>query len=85
MQGLTKKFCRSMTPADLKTWQLSMGYTQKQASDALGVALATYCDMRRGIYRNSKKPAVISKSIALACTALNFERLSYAATYCNVT
>ncbi len=31
-----------MTPADLRTWQASMGYTQQAAAAALGVSLATY-------------------------------------------
>ena len=59
-----------MTSDQLKQWQSHMQYTQKQAASALGMSLATYCDLRRGIYRNSGKPVVISRTVELACVAI---------------
>lgn len=49
-----------MTPADLRAWQLKMGYTYDTASEALGVDGATYA-------RWLEKGA--SLTVALACSA----------------
>ena len=52
-----------MTPADLRTWQASMGLTQVQASAALGITHAAYSALVCG-------RAGIDLRTALACAAL---------------
>ncbi len=59
-----------MTPADLRAWQTSMGYTQSRAADALGVALGTYKDWITGHSRTTGKPITIDRRTALACAAI---------------
>lgn len=47
-----------------------MGLTPPKAAMALGVSYATYRDWLAGKSRNTGKPVVISRSVALACAAL---------------
>lgn len=50
-----------MTGEQLRAWQARMGYTQQQASDALGISRATY---------NRYLSDGAGKVVALACAAL---------------
>lgn len=59
-----------MTPSDLIAWQAQMGLTPPKAAKALGVSYATYRDWLAGQSRNTGKPVVISRVVALACAAL---------------
>lgn len=59
-----------MSPADLATWELHMGYSQRQAADALGVTLPTYQQWRRGTRFKDDSPVEIDRRTALACAAL---------------
>lgn len=59
-----------MTPADLVAWELHMGYTQRQAAEALGVSLPTYQQFRRGARFRDDTPIEIDRRTALACAAL---------------
>lgn len=59
-----------MTPADLRAWQSTMGYTQAAAAQALGVALGTYRDWITGQSRTTGKPITIDKRTELACAAI---------------
>ena len=59
-----------MTPADLAAWQVLMGFTQRQAADALGVTLPTYQEWRRGARFRDGAPVEIDRITALACAAL---------------
>lgn len=61
-----------MTPADLRAWQASMGYTsQDQAADALGMSVSGYKDLVGGQRRTTGKPIEqIDRRTALACAAL---------------
>ena len=52
-----------MTPADMRAWRASMGYTQQQAAQALGVSLRTVKAWEAGF---AAPPAFL----ALACAAL---------------
>lgn len=52
-----------MTPADLRAWQIHMGYSLTKASAALGINLTTYARMLNGSSR-------IDRRTALACAAL---------------
>ena len=53
-----------MTPADMRAWRASMGYTQQQAAQALGVSLRTIKAWESGF---AAPPAFL----ALACAALD--------------
>lgn len=59
-----------MTSSDLRAWQAHMDYTQAQAAEELGVALATYRDWVTGVSRTSGRPVAPTKTVALACAAL---------------
>lgn len=59
-----------MTPADLKAWQERQGLSYRAAAAALGVSPATYWDWTQGISRNTGKPIIISRIVALACAAI---------------
>lgn len=59
---------RSITPADLRRWQLEMGCTHDTAAQALGVSCRMYAYWL-------VKPASIPAAIDLACAAL-VERLA---------
>ena len=59
-----------MTPADLRTWQASMGLTYDTAAQALGVSRSTYAEWLAGRSRTTGKPIQISRIVALACAAL---------------
>lgn len=50
-----------MTPQELRAWQARMGYTQQQASDALGISRATY---------NRYLAHGAGRMVALACAAV---------------
>lgn len=52
-----------MTPADMRAWRASMGYTQQQAAQALGVSLRTIKAWEAGF---AAPPAFLG----LACAAL---------------
>lgn len=47
-----------------------MGYTQRQAAEALGVSLPTYQQWRRGTRFSDGTAIDIDKRTALACAAL---------------
>ena len=59
-----------MSPADLAAWELHMGYSQRQAAEALGVTLPTYQQWRRGARFKDDAPVEIGRRTALACAAL---------------
>jgi transcriptional regulator with XRE-family HTH domain len=59
-----------MSPPDLVAWELYMGYTQRQAAEALGVSLPTYQQFRRGARFRDDTPIEIDRRTALACAAL---------------
>ena len=59
-----------MTPGDLRAWQDEIGLTPPKAAAALGVSYATYRDWLAGQSRTTGKPITISKTVALACSAL---------------
>jgi len=47
-----------------------MGYSQRKAADELGMTLAGYQQMERGVYWSSGKPIKIDKRTDLACSAI---------------
>ena len=60
-----------MTPADLRTWQARMGYTQPAAAEALGMSVSGYKDLALGVRRaTGKHIEQIDRRTALACAAI---------------
>lgn len=60
----------SMTPDELRAWQARMGLTYDTAAQALGVSRATYAEWVAGKSRTTGKPITPSRTVALACAAL---------------
>ena len=61
-----------MTPADLRTWQASMCFTQGQAAKALGMGLSNYSNLVNGARRHTGKPIEqLDRRTELACLALS--------------
>lgn len=59
-----------MTPDHLRQWQADMGYTDRAAADALGMAPRNYQQLKRGTSYSTGKPVTIDRRTALACAAL---------------
>lgn len=59
-----------MTPDDFKAWRKSMGMTQTEAGDALGVSKGTIINYEAGKRRDDGRTVEIPKTVALACTAV---------------
>ena len=57
----------------LRDWREEMGFSQRKAADALGLALKNYQYLEWGENRSTKgdpRPVVMSKRVALACAAI---------------
>lgn len=52
-----------MTAADLRAWRKRLGWTQREAAQALGLSHTHYCKLEAGTYS-------IKQSIELACRLL---------------
>ena len=59
----------AMSPADLRAWQASMGFTNVAAAAALRVTTRTYADWIAGVSRTTGKPINIPGMVGLACAA----------------
>jgi len=59
-----------MTKEQFKTWRKKMGFTQKQAAEALGLFRNTIINYERGTRPENDLPVKIPRSIALACAAI---------------
>ena len=59
-----------MTPNDMSEWRSKMGWTQRQAAEALGIALNNYQALERGMSWRTNKPLAIDRRTELACAAL---------------
>jgi len=59
-----------MTPAQISDWRSEMNLTQRAAAEALGITLATYQRMERGLEWSGKKSVIIDRRTALACAAI---------------
>lgn len=60
-----------MTAAELKSWRKGLGLTQPQAAEALGISLSMLCNYEKGIDRQTKRPAPIPRTVALAAVMLS--------------
>ena len=68
----------SMTSEQLRDWQRRMGYTNAEASSALGMSSSGYSQMRRGTHANTGHHLPIERRTALACAALELMRVGRA-------
>ncbi len=59
-----------MTSDDFKIWRSTMGWTQKQAADALGISESSVLNYEAGQRREDRRQVIIPKRVALACAAL---------------
>lgn len=59
-----------MTPSDLAAWRAKMGYSQRAAAEALGMAPRSYQQLERGTSWTTGLPVSIDLRTALACAAL---------------
>ena len=59
-----------MTSDEIKQWRQQMGYTQRQAAEALGIALNNYQALERGMSWGKNTPLAIDRRTELACAAL---------------
>jgi transcriptional regulator with XRE-family HTH domain len=57
-----------MKPSDFKRWRRSLGYSQKEAAEALGLKRRVVQYYEKG--ERDGEPVKIAKSIRLACWAL---------------
>lgn len=75
---MTSKMPTKFTPAALRAWQTRMGYTQRDAAEAL--------DCSRGAYGKWRKTGShIPRYIGLACAALALGMTAYGAAPSNPT
>jgi DNA-binding XRE family transcriptional regulator len=61
---------QQMVETALRQWRRRMEFTQKEAAEALGVAVNTFQAVERGISYNTGKPIALDRRTALACAAL---------------
>ena len=59
-----------MTPQSFKEWRATMGFSQAEAAEALGLSKPAVENYDRGVRRDDGKPVKIPKTVALACRAL---------------
>ncbi|EJF91670.1 helix-turn-helix domain-containing protein [Bartonella tamiae] len=66
-----------MKPEDFKRWRKEMGFTQKQAAEALDISIQTLGNYERGTRYEDGREVSIPKSIALACSAIQQNLIPY--------
>lgn len=54
----------------MRSWRESMGFSQRDAALALGLALKNYQFLEWGMNRERGTPVVMNRRIALACAAI---------------
>jgi len=59
-----------MNKENFKTWRKEMGFTQKQAADALGINSQSVFNYERGARVEDGRAVIIPRPIALACAAI---------------
>ncbi len=64
-----------MTKEEFKAWRKLLGLTQAEAAEALGISPRWLFILEKGEEAQTGKQAVISKTLALACEALEKRHL----------
>lgn len=59
-----------MTHEELLQWRNQMGFTQRQAAEALGMTQPNYCDLEHGKNPRTGNARPINRRTELACAAL---------------
>lgn len=59
-----------MTSDEFKAWRKAMGFSQADAATALGLSKSTIELYDAGKRRDDGRPVEISRTVALACSAL---------------
>lgn len=67
-----------MTPAAFRFWRSTMGYTQVQAAEALGMSEPRVEEMEAGVKKGKGTPTSIPVVVAMACSALDAKIGPYA-------
>lgn len=62
-----------MTRDNFVAWHARMGYTYVTGAAALGVSRASYANYLSGVTASTGRPMVYSRTLALACAALEAE------------
>ena len=62
------------TGEQLKTWRLSLGYTQLQAARQIGLSDGWYKRLELGHRHDDNRPTLVSRTVAMACLGLTLER-----------
>lgn len=60
-----------MTPASFRQWRKSLGLTQLQAAEAIGVSRDSVWLYEAGKRRDDGRPVAIPRTVALACAAIS--------------
>ncbi len=65
----------AMTTEELRLWQARMGLSGRGAARLLGTSVNTYIDRVNGTCHSNGRPVVVSRTLSLACAALEAARL----------
>lgn len=60
-----------MTPTSFRAWRKSLGLTQLQAAEAIGVSRDSVWLYEAGRRRDDGRPVEIPRTVALACAAVS--------------
>ncbi|WP_406624593.1 hypothetical protein [Acidovorax sp. SDU_ACID1] len=59
-----------MATEELRAWQARMGLSGRGAARLLGMPVNTYIDRVNGTCHSNSRPVVVSRTLTLACAAL---------------
>jgi transcriptional regulator with XRE-family HTH domain len=60
-----------MSAAEFRAWRKQLSLTQREAAAALGLSLSQVSDYESGLKRGTDRPAIIPRTVALACRAIS--------------
>ena len=60
-----------MTPIEFKEWRTTLGLSQTQAADALGISRGSVENYESGRRREDSRPVEIPLTVSLACDAVS--------------
>ncbi|TFI48905.1 hypothetical protein E4O93_05385 [Diaphorobacter sp. DS2] len=65
-----------MSPEELRAWQARMGLTGRAAARLLGMSPPAYLDRANGRSHTTGKPVGVSRTMTLACVALEVAKMA---------